>query len=616
MYAKRVQITNYGPIGGLDIELPFDGDVPKPVVLVGANGSGKSILLSHIVNGLTSAKDHAYPESPEIETGKVFKLRSSSYIKSGGECYFAKADFEDGVSIGELRSRRLKRDYQDMPAELIGETATAYWNQMASDISDHLDSTIFNENQNKIREIFSRNCALYFPPNRFEEPAWLNEDNLVAQAEYMDLKRVQGYTTRKVINYSPLRDNQNWLFDVVYDRAVFEAQTVNVPLQLGNSGQSVALPAIVGHSGNATSAFDIALQIIRRMITGHEDVRFGIGRRQNRAVSLYRGTEIIVPNIFQLSSGETALLDLFLSILRDFDLSGATFNNAVEIRGIVVVDEIDLHLHAVHQHEILPSLMRMFPKVQFIVTTHSPLFVLGMAQTFGEDGFALYRLPQGQQISPEEFTEFGDAYQAFTATSKFSDDIRSAVRDAQLPILYMEGKTDIQYLRRAAELLSKEPIVDGIEIQDGGGTGGLTNIWKALLKLSDSLVPRKVVLLFDCDYSGDSNEKGNRFKRKNPRQNGHPIEKGIENLFNRATLEKALSHKPEFIDKTPEHSKTLRGTSQTIPEEWAVNDDEKTDLCNWLCENCTAEDFQHFQVIFDLLEEALDSPQNKSCNSA
>ena len=323
-----------------------------------------------------------------------------------------------------------------------------------------------------------------------------------------------------------------------------------------------------------------------------------------------------MPNIFQLSSGETSLLNIFLSILRDFDLSGTSFSQADEIRGIVVVDEIDLHLHAVHQHEILPSLMRMFPKVQFIVTTHSPLFVLGMAQTFGEDGFALYRLPQGQQISPEEFTEFGDAYQAFTTTSKFSDDIRSAVRDAQLPILYMEGKTDIQYLRRAAELLSKEPIIDGIEIQDGGGTGGLTNIWRALLKLSDSLVPRKVVLLFDCDYSGDSDEKGNRFKRKNPRQNGHLIEKGIENLFNRATLGKALSHKPEFIDKTPEYSKTLRGTPQTIPEEWAVNDDEKTDLCNWLCENCTAEDFQHFQVIFDLLEEALGSPQNKSCNSA
>ena len=616
MYAKRVQIINYGPIGELDIEFPFDGDVPKPVVLVGANGSGKSILLSHIVNGLTSAKDHAYPESPEIETGKVFKLRSSSYIKSGGECYFAKADFEDGLSIGELRSRLLKRDYQSMPSELTGEAATSYWDQMASDMTDHLDSTIFNENQNKVREIFSRNCALYFPPNRFEEPAWLNEDNLLAQAEYMDFKRVQGYTNRKVINYSPLRDNQNWLFEVVYDRAVFEVQTTNVPLQLGNSGQSVEVPAIVGHSGNATSAFDIALQVIRRMFTGHENVMFGIGRRQNRAVSLYRGTEIIVPNIFQLSSGETALLDLFLSILRDFDLSGATFSNAVEIRGIAVVDEIDLHLHAVHQHEILPSLMRMFPKVQFVVSTHSPLFVLGMTQTFGEDGFTLIRLPQGQQISPEEFTEFGDAYQAFTATSKFSDDIRTAVRDAQSPILYMEGKTDVQYLVRAANLLGQNPTLNAIEVDEREGGGNLKKIWEAVKNLPVSIVSRKVVLLHDCDYEGPDQTEETVFRRTIPHQREHPIERGIENLFSKATLEKALGYKPEFIDISEAHQEKVRGNAQSIPEKWVVNEDEKTNLSNWLCENGTTEDFQHFQSIFDLLEEALGNPKNELCNSA
>ena len=68
---------------------------------------------------------------------------------------------------------------------------------------------------------------------------------------------------------------------------------------------------------------------------------------------------MIVPNIFQLSSGETSLFDIFLSILRDFELSGSQFSNAADIRGIVVVDEMDLHLHAVHQHEVLPSRLRI-----------------------------------------------------------------------------------------------------------------------------------------------------------------------------------------------------------------------------------------------------------------
>ena len=60
-----------------------------------------------------------------------------------------------------------------------------------------------------------------------------------------------------------------------------------------------------------------------------------------------------VPNVFQLSGGEVSLLNLFLSILRDFDLCQTSFARAEDIRGIVVVDEIDLHLHAVYQYEVL-----------------------------------------------------------------------------------------------------------------------------------------------------------------------------------------------------------------------------------------------------------------------
>lgn len=48
------------------------------------------------------------------------------------------------------------------------------------------------------------------------------------------------------------------------------------------------------------------------------------------------------------------------------------------ITGVVVIDELDLHLHPQLQGEVLPALRRTFPSLQFIVTTHSPL-VLGSA---------------------------------------------------------------------------------------------------------------------------------------------------------------------------------------------------------------------------------------------
>ena len=88
MYVKRIRLENYGPISNLDIKLPFDDDHPKPVVLVGENGSGKSIVLSHIVNGMLEAKHDAYPESRELDDNKVFKIRDSQYIAVGSEYYY------------------------------------------------------------------------------------------------------------------------------------------------------------------------------------------------------------------------------------------------------------------------------------------------------------------------------------------------------------------------------------------------------------------------------------------------------------------------------------------------------------------------------------------------
>ena len=309
-------------------------------------------------------------------------------------------------------------------------------------------------------------------------------------------------------------------------------------------------------------------------------------------------------------------MNLFLSILRDYDLSGGLSSSAAEITGTVLVDEIDLHLHAIHQFEVLPSLIRLFPKVQFIVTTHSPLFVLGMKETLGENGFAIFRMPDGNPISAEEFSEFGDAYRAFATTSKFADDVKIAIEEAQSPILYLEGKTDIAYLQRAAQLLGKQDILSGVKIEDGNGSGSMTNIWKGLMSISDSVVSRKVVILFDCDYEGQPDTKGNRFKRKNPFMSDHPIAKGIENLFSQDTLDKAIAYNKAFINIEPGGTAIYDGLEQSVSDKWAVNRSQKTNLCDWICENGTIGDFQQFNVIFDLLADVFGDPDDQVCNSA
>ena len=303
----------------------------------------------------------------------------------------------------------------------------------------------------------------------------------------------------------------------------------------------------------------------------------------------------LVPNIFQLSSGETSLLNLFLSILRDFDLCGTPFSITADIRGIAVVDEIDLHLHAVHQHEVLPELIKVFPNVQFVVTTHSPLFVLGMQRVFGEDGFAVYQLPDGQQITPEEFSEFGETYMSFANSRRFAEDIEEALEKEKKAILLPEGEIDIRYLQKAAQLLGQQATLAAFQLRDGGGAGNLTNIFKHSPTPLPEFLKHPVVLLFDSDKSKPLKDNGRLYQRSFPLQPGNPLKAGIENLFARATLEHARMHDDTLIDIESEHEAQVEGHKQTVLEKWTVNDAQKARLCDWLCEYGDAEDFQAFK---------------------
>ena len=42
-----------------------------------------------------------------------------------------------------------------------------------------------------------------------------------------------------------------------------------------------------------------------------------------------------------------------------------------------------------------------------------------------------------------------------------------------------------------------------------------------------------------------------------------------------------------------------------VPESWSVNDDEKRNLCDWLYDQGTYEDFRHFEAVFKTLEQVV-----------
>ncbi|ENU26829.1 AAA family ATPase [Acinetobacter modestus] len=80
-------------------------------------------------------------------------------------------------------------------------------------------------------------------------------------------------------------------------------------------------------------------------------------------------------NVNQLSQGEKSLMALVGDIARRLAMMNPSLENPLHGKGIILIDEIDMHLHPQWQRSIIQRLQTTFPNCQFILTTHSPLVI-------------------------------------------------------------------------------------------------------------------------------------------------------------------------------------------------------------------------------------------------
>ncbi|MEJ5995180.1 AAA family ATPase [Pedobacter sp. Du54] len=94
-----------------------------------------------------------------------------------------------------------------------------------------------------------------------------------------------------------------------------------------------------------------------------------------RSAEDHRGGRII--DFKNLPSGLRNYCAIIIDLMRRFKVQQKETWDPAEHNGIVLIDEIDLHLHPKMQKEIVIQLSETFPNIQFIVTTHSPIPLLG-----------------------------------------------------------------------------------------------------------------------------------------------------------------------------------------------------------------------------------------------
>lgn len=80
-------------------------------------------------------------------------------------------------------------------------------------------------------------------------------------------------------------------------------------------------------------------------------------------------------NIAQLSDGYQTLLGLVIDLSSRMAMANPHLDDPLAAEAVVMIDEVDLHLHPEWQRRVLGDLLATFPHTQFIVTTHSPFIV-------------------------------------------------------------------------------------------------------------------------------------------------------------------------------------------------------------------------------------------------
>lgn len=123
------------------------------------------------------------------------------------------------------------------------------------------------------------------------------------------------------------------------------------------------------------SIFDVFMQVVRQAVdtcmkpTGWHHLSFSVTKQ----TLTMRHDELGEHPVGTLSEGSRAVLALVADIaFRCAVLNPHLGHEALNSPGIVLIDEIDMHLHVEWQQSILVALRQAFPDIQWVVTTHSP----------------------------------------------------------------------------------------------------------------------------------------------------------------------------------------------------------------------------------------------------
>ncbi len=317
MRVKRLIINSFRGIGYLKLDFPET----EPTVFIGINGVGKSslldclaLLLSHLIEGIQNPTNSGRDFSDQDSTNGLFSTDNEITISlDSREVTWSLIKFREGFEDFALHKQSNLTKLKELTREIN--------HQWKADPKANIP------------------LAVYYPVNRavFDIPLEVLKEHPFKQIEAYD----------KALTRIPIGFERFFQWFRLQEDAENE-------LRLDNSDYR-------------DRQLEAVRQAIYLLLPGFSDLRI---RRSIQKMIVKKQGQWLQVN--QLSDGEKCLLALTGDLATRLAIANPGLPAPLQGSGVVLIDEIELHLHPKWQREIIPALTRTFPNCQFIVTTHSP----------------------------------------------------------------------------------------------------------------------------------------------------------------------------------------------------------------------------------------------------
>lgn len=353
MKVKTIKVSNFRGIDHL--EIPFEG---KNTVLFGVNGAGKSAILhavnlvyANIISMLVSSETTVQLEFDDISCGK-----SKADI-------WVEFEFPDGNT----------KEY-------------FYWISRKGDR---------RHSHGRLEEIVD-----LFEESYIERGYDDGNGNWIEKEDLKNMPVFVNYGVNRSVFDVPLEVVQNEQFTKlsVFDKAIESKIDFRTLFMWFRNQEDIENQEKVRTTASYEDKSLLAVKkAMLAMLDGFEDIHID---RKPLEMRVKKDGRYLKLN--QLSDGEKCTIALFGDLARRLALANPQLPNPLDGQGVVLIDELDLHMHTSWQRKVMSVLKHTFPNIQFIITTHSPQILGELDETFN----LFYMVREDNEVTLKKYQSF------------------------------------------------------------------------------------------------------------------------------------------------------------------------------------------------------------------